>query len=91
MLKSLTTTAIEVLSPDSNDRMIKFSSGKYVAPATTVYIRKVNSLSPWIVLNAAGKSESTDMIPHGTQLEAYTDGGTADLVVLKLESILSEP
>jgi hypothetical protein len=83
MLYPITTTAIEVVAPESNDRMMKFSAGKFAGSATSVYIRKVNTLSPWLVLNAAGESTSSLLVPHGTQLEAYTDIGTADLVVLK--------
>lgn len=83
MLFALTTTAKEVLPPDSSDRMIKFSAGKFASSATSVYIRKVNTLNPWLILNAAGKSASELLVPHGTQLEAYTDTGTADLAVVK--------
>ncbi len=82
MLYSLTTTAIEILAPDSNDRLVKFSAGKF-STAVSVYIRPVNTKKPWLVLNAAGKSAEQLLVPHGTQLEAYTDAGTADLVVLK--------
>ncbi len=83
MLYAMTTTAIEVVAPESYDRMVRFSAGKFASSATCVYIRKVNTLSPWLVLNAAGKSSDQILVPHGTQLEAYTDAGTADLVVLK--------
>lgn len=83
MLYAITTTAKEVVAPDSSDRMIKFSAGKFASSATSVYIRKVNTLSPWLILNAAGKSDASLLVPHGTQLEAYTDTGTADLAVLK--------
>ncbi len=83
MLYALTTTAKEVLAPDSNDRMIKFSAGNFASSAASIYIRKVNSKNPWLILNAAGKSADQLIIPHGTQLEAYTDQGTADLAVLK--------
>lgn len=85
MLFALTTTAKEVLSPDDSDRMIKFSAGKFASSATTVYIQPVNTKKPWIILNAAGKSEDTLLIPHGTQLEGYTDTGTSDLAVLITE------
>jgi hypothetical protein len=82
MLFALTTTAKDVLSPDDSDRMITFSAGKFAASATSVYIQPVNTKKPWIILNAAGKSDTTMLIPHGTQLEGYTDAGTADLAVL---------
>ncbi len=82
MLYSLTTIAIEVLAPDSNDRLVKFSAGKF-STAVSVYIRPVNTKNAWLILNAAGKSSDQILVPHGTQLEAYTDAGTADLAVLK--------
>ncbi len=82
MLFRLTTTAIEVVRPSSHDGLYKFSAGQF-STAVSVYIRPVGTLSPWLILNAAGKSEATLMVPHGTQLEAYTDAGTADLAVLK--------
>lgn len=83
MIISLTTTAKEVVAPDSNDRIIKFSAGNFASSAASVYIRKVNSKNPWLILNGVGKSSDQLTVPHGTQLEAYTDAGTADLVVLK--------
>ena len=82
MLYSLTTTAKEVVAPSSADQIVKFSAGKF-STAVSVYIRKVNTLNPWLILNAAGKSAGELLIPHGTQMEAYTDAGTADLAVVK--------
>lgn len=82
MIHALTTTPLEVLSPDDSDRWVSFSAGKFASSATTVYIQKVNTKNPWVILNAAGKSDTTMLIPHGTQLEGYTDTGTADLAVL---------
>ena len=82
MLYAITTTAIEVVPPSSHDQICKFSAGKF-STAVSVYIRKVNSKNPWLILNAAGRSASELMVPHGTQLEAYTDAGTADLAVVK--------
>ena len=83
MLYALTTTAKEVVAPDSSDRRIKFSAGNFASSAASVYIRKVNSKNAWLILNGAGKSSDELTVPHGTQLEAYTDQGTADLAVLK--------
>ncbi len=82
MLYSLTTTAVEVYAPQSADALVKFSAGKF-STAVSVYIRPVNTKKPWLILNAAGRSSDQIMVPHGTQLEAYTDAGTADLAVLK--------
>lgn len=83
MLFALTTTAKEVVAPSSADQIVKFSAGKFASSATSVYIRKVNTANPWLILNAAGKSADQLLVPHGTQLEAYTDTGTADLAVVK--------
>lgn len=82
MFYELTTTAKDVLSPDDSDRMVTFSAGKFASSATSIYIQPVNTKKPWIILNAAGRSDTTMLIPHGTQLEGYTDTGTADLAVL---------
>lgn len=82
MLYSLSTTAREVLAPSSADQIVLFSSGSF-STAVTIYIRKVNTKNPWIILSSGGKTSEKMMIPHGTQLEAYTDAGTAELVVVK--------
>lgn len=82
MIYAITTIATEVVAPDDSDRMITFSAGKFALSATSIYIQPVNTKKPWIILNAAGKSDTTMLIPHGTQLEGYTDTGTADLAVL---------
>lgn len=82
MLYALTTTAKEVYAPQSDNAVIRFSAGNF-STAVSVYIRPVNTKKPWIILNAAGNSDITLMVPHGTQLEAYTNAGTADLAVLK--------
>lgn len=82
MLYALTTTAKEVYAPQSADAMAHFSAGNF-STAVSIYIRPVNTKKPWVILNAAGKSDTSLVVPHGTQLEAYTDAGTADLAVLK--------
>lgn len=82
MLYSLTTTPIEVYAPRSADAWVKFSAGNFSADEA-VYIRPVNTQKPWLILNGAGKSGDQILVPHGTQLEAYTSAGTADLAVLK--------
>ncbi len=91
MQYSLTTTAKDIWQAHSHDAIVKFSAGKFASSATSVYIRPVNTLNAWIILNAAGKSSDQIMVPHGVQLEAYTDAGTADLAVLKLCCSSSEP
>ncbi len=82
MLYSISTTAVEVFAPQSQNAYVKFSAGKF-STAVSVYIRPVGTQNPWLILNAAGKSADQMWVSHGTQLEAYTDAGTADLAVLK--------
>jgi hypothetical protein len=82
MLYALTTTAKEVYAPQSDGAIIRFSAGNF-STAVSIYIRPVNTKKPWVILNAAGNTDISFMVPHGTQLEAYTDAGTADLAVLK--------
>jgi hypothetical protein len=83
MLFAITTTAIEVIAPHSMDAYYKFSASKFVSSATAIYIRPVGTANPWLVLNGTGNSSDKLLVPGGTQLEAYTDAGTADLVILK--------
>lgn len=83
MLYNLTTTAKEVYAPQSKDAIVKFSAGNF-STAAMIAIRPVNTKKTWLLLNAAGKSSDQILVPHGTQLEAYTDAGTADLAVLKV-------
>lgn len=79
---SLSTTAKEVCAPLSQDALYRFSAGNF-STAVSVYIRKVNTKSPMLILNAAGVSSAEIVVPQGIRLEAYTDAGTADLAVLK--------
>ncbi len=83
MLFALSTTAKEVVAPSSADQIVKFSAGNF-STAVSIYVRKVNTKNPWLILNAAGKTSDELMVPHGTQLEAYTDAGTADLAIVKV-------
>ena len=82
-MKSLSTTAAEVYAPRSQDTIVRFSAGNFASSAATVYIRPVNTRKPWILLEKTGTTSIKMIIPGGTQLEAYTDSGTADLTVLK--------
>lgn len=91
MKYALTTTAKTVLDPDDEDRRIKFSAGNVAAGAADIYIRPVGTLNPWVILHLAGSSQASFMVPHGTQLEALTDQGTADLIVIKTCCSSSHP
>lgn len=83
MLYNITTTPKTVVDPKSYDRWIVFTSGNFASSATTVYIRPVNSKNVWAALFIYGVPPLALFVPHGTQLEAVTDAGTADLAAMK--------
>lgn len=82
MKYALTTTAKEVVEPQSYTRIMRFSAGNF-STAVSVSVRFPGTLNVIFILNAAGVTHALLEVPAGRRLEAYTDAGTADLSVIK--------
>lgn len=84
MQHSLTTTAAEVVSPQSYPRPILFSAGLWDG-STTVYLRSKDSGDSDAILSRDGIGALRLLVPAGVRIFAHTDSGTAELCTIKEE------
>lgn len=80
MKYSLTTTPQRVIEPQDYPRVFLFSAALF-STGVAVYITPSETKSVQLVLSAAGTTQGTLLVPKGVSLDAYTDAGTAELVV----------
>ena len=79
---SLTTTAQEVVRPDSASRRILFT-GALFSTAVYIALRFTNAGPAEALLSVNGVTAIRLTVPAGVSVHAYTDAGTALLAVSK--------
>lgn len=89
MKYSLTTTPQTVVQPASVDRTMYFSAGLF-STATAVYIQPQGTKNAKLILDSDASSMARMFVPKGVSIEAYTDAGTADLAVSKMQHPCSD-
>lgn len=80
---SLTTTASQVQESGERDRDFLLSAHEFDG-AVSVYVRLQSAGDPDAVLSLQGTSMVRLSLPKGRRLYAWTNAGTAKLVVSKL-------
>ncbi len=86
---SLTTTALRIIEPTGFDRMYRISAGKF-STAVVVYLEVGNKGEADVILSANGSTQTTLFVPRGTEVQAWTDAGTAELAVLKQSQMMQQ-
>jgi hypothetical protein len=85
MKYSITTTPTTIVDSASVDRILLFSAGVF-STAVAVYIQPQGTKNVQIILDGVATSKAKLFVPKGVSIEAYTDAGTADLAVSKLQN-----
>jgi len=80
MKYSLTTAAQTVIMPQGYPRIVLLSAALF-STAVAVYVKPQGSNSVQLVLSAAGTTQGMLYVSAGVTLDAYTNAGTAELVI----------